>query len=203
MRRFFMTCTLAAVLAGCASGYTLVPAAVPAKVAAASFTVTPSAAWNKAPRGVDQPKYEEVWTADGPLLNSVTFYGGVPEGKALIKQRKKAEQQAPLFKASMLPQEVAEFVESTYRVTSGSTAFTVSSLRPATFAGAQGFAMDFDYVLQSDEVKRRGRAIGAIKDKKLYMMIYEGTATHYFDLYASEFDKVAASAQIISAGNPS
>jgi hypothetical protein len=199
MRRLMMTCTVATFLAGCAGGYSLVPAAVPAKVAAASFIVTPSVAWNKMPRGYNQPKYEEVWTADGPLLNTVTFYGGVPEGKALIKQRKKAEQHAPLFRATMLPQELAEFVESTYRVTSGSTAFSVSSLKPATFAGARGFSMDFDYVLQSDEVKRRGRAIGAIKDNKLYMMIYEGTTTHYFDLYAREFDRVAASAAIITA----
>jgi hypothetical protein len=63
--------------------------------------------------------------------------------------------------------------------------------------------MDFDYVLQSDEVKRRGRAIGAIRDKKLYMMVYEGTATHYFDLYISEFDRMVTSAQIPGTGQPS
>ncbi len=200
LRSTLMAMALVATLGACVSGYTLIAASAPVKVATGEMTVTPSIAWNKAPRVYDQPKYEEVWTADGVLLNQVTFYAGVPEGQALIKQKKKDEKQAPLFNATMLPQEVAEFVESTYRVVTGSTVFTVSSLKPAAFAGGQGFQLDFDYVLQADEVKRKGRAIGAIKNKKLYMMVYEGTATHYYDLYLAEFDKIVSTAQILNAG---
>lgn len=200
-RKLMSVMIVAAMLGACATGYSLIAAATPVKVADGGMTVTPSVAWNKAPRGYDQPRYEEVWTADGILLNTVTFYAGVPEGKALIRLRKSAERQAPLFKAAMLPQEIAEFVESTYRVLSGSTVFNVESLKPSVFAGEQGFQMDFNYVLQSDELKRRGRAVGAIKNGKLYMMLYDATATHYFEATAAEFDRIAKSAQISVAAS--
>ncbi len=198
-RKLVTVLALTAMLGACATGYSLIAAATPVAVADGGMTVTPGVAWNKAPRSSDQPRYEEVWTADGVLLNTITFYGGVPEGKALIRQRKSAERQAPLFKANMLPQEVAEFVESTYRVLSGSTVFNMESLKPAIFAGEQGFQLDFNYVLQSDELKRKGRAIGAIKNGKLYMMMYDGTATHYFDAMAGEFDRVVKTARISGA----
>jgi hypothetical protein len=187
-------------LSACASvGYTLISATVPVKVANSMMTVTPGIAWNKMPSQFDQPKYEEVWTADGVLLNTLTFYAGVPDGKALIRQRKSAEKQAPLFKSSMLLPEVAEFVESSYRTLTGSPVFNVSALKPASFGGLPGFDLAFDYVLPSDEVKRKGRAVGAIKDGKLYMILYDGTATHYFDAYTSEIEQVVASVTFASA----
>jgi hypothetical protein len=199
MRKLLCSALVFVALAGCAGGYTLVNQAAPIVVAKA-MTVTPSVAWNHAPRRTDQFAYEEVWTADGVLLNQVTFYGGVPEGKKLIRQQKRDEQQVPVFRATMLPQELAEFVEGNYRVLSGSTAFTVEAVAPASFAGSDGFTMDFKYVLQSDEIKRRARATGAIKNGKLYMMIYEGTETHYFPAYLSEFEKLVRSVQINVAG---
>jgi hypothetical protein len=183
-------------LNGCATGYSLVAAATPVKVAEGAMIVTPSLAWNKVPRSYDQPRYEEIWTSDGALLNSVTFYAGVPDGKALIRQRKSAERQAPLFNATMLPQEIAEFIESTYRVLSGSTVFQMQSLKPAAFAGEQGFLMEFTYILQSDELKRRGKAVGAVKDGKLYLVMLDAAATHYFDAQVAEFDRIVASAQV-------
>ncbi len=199
MRKILITATLLSLAAGCAQGYSLVSPSTPV-VVAKGMSVTPSISWNKVPRRMDQMAYEEVWTADGELLNQVSFYAGIPDGSKLIRQRKKDEAQVPVFRANMQPQELAEFVEGNYRVISGSTAFTVEKIVPANFAGASGFAMDFAYILQSDEVKRRARAIGAVKDGKLYMMIYEGTQTHYYLAYLGEFEKLVSTARIAAAG---
>jgi hypothetical protein len=199
MLKLLVTVATISLLAGCAQTYSLINQSAPV-VVAKGMSVTPAINWNKVPRRADQLAYEEVWTVDGEQLNQVTFYSGIPEGKKLIRQRKKDEAQVPVFKASMLPQELAEFVEGNYRVLSGSTAFTVEKIAPATFAGSSGFVMDFAYVLQSDEVKRRARATGAVKGGKLYMMIYEGTQTHYYPAYLSEFEKLVNSAQITVAG---
>src|SRR5262245_58487630 len=81
--------TLALVaLTGCVPTYTLV-AAGPEPVATNAFTVQPSSAWNRMPKNANQTKYEEVWTHNGPLLDTIAFIGGLPEGETLITQTKK------------------------------------------------------------------------------------------------------------------
>jgi hypothetical protein len=186
-------------LSGCAA-YSIVPP-IPTAVGKASMTVTPSTSWNKVPSFLSatggttiNPK-AEVWTQDGPLLNQLTFYGGIKTGEGLFKLPSRADTKAPLFNPSMLPQEVVEFVEKSYRVQTASPIFNVTNVKPASFSGQQGFQFDFDFTTQ-DEVRRNGRAAGAIKNGQLFLVVYEGASVYYFDRNLAEFDKIVASAQI-------
>ena len=46
----------------------------------------------------------------------------------------------------------------------------MTGLRPRTFLGHPGFQFDYDH-LGGDEVERRGRAVGAIIDGRLYLAL--------------------------------
>jgi hypothetical protein len=198
LRLSFVAATLA--LSGCATAYVLVPAQA-TKVAKASMTITPGTAWNKSPysvglsgTGVLNSK-SETWTQDGPSLNQVTFFGGIKDGESLIKMPGGSDRKAPLFKSSMLPQEVVEFVEKSFRVQTTSPVFAVTEVKPLTFAGQPGFQFDFAFTTP-DEVRRKGRAAGAVKDGQLYLIVYEAAAIHYFDRNMAEFEKLLSSATL-------
>jgi hypothetical protein len=192
MRTAIVAVLVGGFLGGCAVGYTLVS---PAQVAVAKGTmkVKPSVAWNKAPKNFYAIPQEENWTQNGPLLDSVTFVGGVKDGEALAKQRPKDDRKVPVFRPGMSPQDLVSMVESLYRIKAGATVFETTGVKPATFLGAQGVQFDYNYV-GNDEVKRRGRSVFAVIDGQLYLVALDGAAVHYFDAALPEFEALVASA---------
>lgn len=185
-------------LAGCAGGsvggfgYSLVQPG-PRTVAANRITVTAPRPWNRIPRGFYDIREEENWTLNGPILDSVAFIGGLPDGKAIVRQRRKEDRQVPLFRANMTPPEIVAMVESLYRIRAGAAEFGMTGLKPATFLGGSGLQLDFDY-LDGNEIKRRGRGYGAVIDGRLYMMLLDAARMHYFDAAAGDFDAMARGA---------
>ena len=179
-------------LTGCVTGYTLVqPDSV--TVAKGAMKVKPSIAWNKLPKSPLDIVQEENWTQNGPVLDLITFVGGLPDGQAIAKQRAKDDRKVPVFRSNMTPQDLVSMVESYYRIKAGATVFETSSVAPARFLGQQAMEFNFNYV-RADEVKRRGRALLAVADGKLYFMALDAAALHYFDANALEFAAIAASA---------
>lgn len=194
MKGFQFAIGLALVVGGCASGYSLVPPQTVA-VANGKFRVTPSQAWNRAPKGARDIAEEENWTANGPALDNISFIGALADGKAIVKQRQKADQKVPIFRADMTPQDLTSMVESFYRIRTGAAVFEPTGVAPATLLGHPGLQFDYEYV-GGDEVKRRGRTVGAIIDKHLYLIVLDGTKLHYFDAALPEFDRLVASARL-------
>lgn len=192
MIRLISVLAAALALSGCVTGYTLVPPA-PVKVAQGSMLVSPSIAWNKTPKGPYDIVREENWTQNGPVLDSIGFIGGLPDGEAIAKQRPKDDHKVPVFRASMTPQDLVSMVESYYRIKAGATVFETTSVKPVTFLGTPAVQFNYNYV-GADEVKRRGRSVVAILNKKLYLMSLDGAAVHYFDAALPTFEAMAASA---------
>lgn len=192
MLRNVVLVIVASVLASCVAGYTLVPAGEVA-VAKGAMKVRPSIAWNKAPRTMYDIPREESWTQNGPLLDSITFIGALPDGEAIAKQRKKDERKVPAFRADMTPQDLVSMIESQYRIKQGVTIFETRAVKPVTFLGRPGMQFDYQYIA-GDEVKRRGRSVVAVVDSKLYLMALDGAAVHYFDAALPEFEQLVASA---------
>ena len=193
IRTAALALTLATALSGCAS-YGLVPAGQSA-TAAKRLVVTPPGEWNRMPRDPSMLPQEENWTRNGVVLDSVSFFGGVKSGGALTRQRRKADQQVPVYRTGMTPPELTGMVESYYRVTGGVGQFTPTTVAPIAFLGTSGIAMDFDY-LTGDDVRRKGRAVLAEVGGELYMMTLDGTRSHYFDAARPGFDDMVASARI-------
>jgi hypothetical protein len=186
-----LACT--ALLTGCGTGlYTLVQPK-PVAVAQGTMTVQPSIAWNKFPKVTQGIPYEENWTQNGPVLDVLTFIGGLPDGQAIVKQGAKDDRKVPVFRSNMTPQDLVSMLESYYRIKAGATLFETSKVAPAKFLGQQGIEFGFNYV-RADEVKRRGRAFLAVADGKLYLMSLDAAALHYFEASSMEFAAMAASA---------
>ena len=188
-----------ALLAGCAGGggfgtYSLIRPG-PETVARNSMVVSPSVPWNRVPRGFYDISREENWTLNGPLLDSLSFIGGLENDKRIVVQRRKADRKVPNFRADMSPPEIAAMIESFYRIRGGASTFTMTNLSPRQFLGHPGFQFDYDY-LGGDEVQRRGRAVGAIIGGRFYLALFDAAKMHYFPSALPEFERIVQSAQL-------
>lgn len=203
--RTLVLCLAASLLsAGCATGglgggggfqyYTLVEPE-PENVARGTMTVTPTIKWNKAPRGISDIAREENWTLNGPLLDGVTFIGGLEHDKRIVQQRRKADRKVPNFRADMSPPEIAAMIESFYRIRGGATSFEMTGLQPRNFLGHPGFQFDYRHV-GGDEVERQGRAVGAIIANRFYMALFDAAKMHYFPAALPEFERIVNSARL-------
>lgn len=160
-----------------------------------SVAVTPPRQWNKiSARLFTDIRDVEDWTQNGPYLDGISFVTGLKDGKALVYQRRRDDRQVPKFRSNMTPPEIAAMVESLFRVRGGAIDFTTTSLTPRPFLGANGFQHDFEH-LDSDEVRRKGRAVGAIVDGKLYLILYDAARSHYFNASLPDFEAIVASAR--------
>jgi hypothetical protein len=181
-------------LTGCMVSYTLVPAAEESLVGGDELVVKPAIAWNALPVNYGNTKWDETWTRNGPLLDTVSFVGGLPDGQTLLKQKKKDDQKVPVFKADMTPQDLVSMMEASYRVR-GITVFEIESVDPADFLGGKGLKVHFKYA-PNDGMVKKGVAVARIVDEKLYVIKLEGVSSHYFDASVPAFDQIVASARL-------
>jgi hypothetical protein len=157
--------------------------------------VTPTVPWNRIPRGIYDISREENWTLNGPLLDSLSFLGGIENNKRIVVQRRKADRKVPNFRSDMAPPEIAAMIESFYRIRAGAPQFTMTNLAPRQFLGYPGFQFDYDY-LGGDEVERRGRAVGAIINGRFYLALFDAAKMHYFPAGLPEFERIVESARL-------
>jgi len=175
-------------------GYTLVRVKE-VRVGDDSLAVTPPREWNRisASLFVDINTVED-WTENGPYLDGISFVTGLKDGKTLVRQRSRDDRQVPKFRSNMTPPEIAAMVESLFRVRGGAVDFKTMALAPRQFLGANGFQFDFEH-LDSDEVRRRGRAVGAVIDGRLYLILFDAARSHYYNALLPDFEAIVNSAR--------
>jgi len=176
------------------AGYKLVPKGVPIAVAKSTLMVTPSTDWNRL--GARPGRNAESWTLDGLTLDDLTFYGGIANDTTLFRDSKKKTEPLPRFSSTMLAPDIAQLFESSYRVSIGTSLMSIDSVEPATFAGRPGFHFSYTFVIQGEEVKRKGEATGAVIGGKLYLITFEAPVIHYFDATHGAAKSVVDSAKI-------
>ena len=206
MRKTTLLAAAAAiVLSGCSSlgagegfgseYYSLVPVR-DVTVGDGSMAVTSPRPWNRTRRIIffDDVRWVEDWTLNGPLLDGMSFVTGLPSGRYLIRQSRREDRQVPKFRSDMTAPEVAAMLESLFRVRGGSVDFRTLGLQPRPFLGANGFQFDYEH-LDSDELWRRGRAVGAVIDGRLYLILFDAARSHYFNAAVGDFESIARSAR--------
>jgi hypothetical protein len=163
-----------------------------------SMSVVPPRPWNRR-RDVlfDDVRAVEVWTLNGPLLDGITFISGLKSGHFMVRQSHRADQQVPKFRADMTPPEIAEMLEGLYRVRGGAVDFHTLSIQPREFLGTNGFQFDYEH-LDDDELWRKGRAVGAIVNGQLYLIMFDAARSHYYDAALSDYEAIVASARLRS-----
>ena len=188
MRRLLALALVALALGGCANGYTLV-SGERTKVGNA-LSVAPDGAWNKQTQG-----HTEVWTLDGPAVQQVRFMVGIEDGEQIAPQTpaqsSNSETQAPKFHANMTPFEVAELVTATL-AQANVTNMATKGLKPAKFGTDEGFSFELSYT-SSSGLECLGYAVGRIKDKKLYLVLYIAPKLYFFERDRARVEHMIAS----------
>jgi hypothetical protein len=160
------------------------------------MSVVPPRPWNRQrPQLFEDVAAVEDWTLNGELLDGITFITGLRNGKYMVRQRRTDEQQVPKFRSDMTPPEIAAMLESLYRVKGGAVDFRTLSLQPRRFLGVNGFQFDFEH-LDDDELWRKGRAVGAVIDGNLYLILYDAARSHYYGAALPDFESIVASAEL-------
>ena len=160
-----------------------------------SLSVAAPRPWNRhRTRLFEDIREVEDWTLNGPVLDSMSFVTNLRSGRYLVRQRKSADQQVPKFREDMTPPEIAAMIESLYRVRGGTVEFRTLSLAPRPFLGANGFQFDYEH-LDSDELWRKGRVVGAVIGGRLYFVLLDAARSHYYDTTLPDFEAVVASAR--------
>ena len=206
MKRFSTVALLAAALgiSGCSSlgagesGFSAYSAVNVhrTKVGNGNMTVVPPRPWNRH-RAVlfdDVPAVED-WTLNGPYLDGVTFITGLKSGHFMVRQRRSTDQQVPKFRSDMTPPEIAAMVESLFRVRGGALEFHTLAILPRPFLGTNGFQFDYEH-LYGDELWRKGRAVGAVVDGELYLILLDAARSHYYPSTVPDFEAIVASARL-------
>jgi hypothetical protein len=157
-----------------------------------ALSVTPPRDWNRL--SVKPGKFAETWTLDGEQLNDVTFYAGVASGEPIVRERNRKREPLPRFRASMLLVEVPELLEGTYRAYKKIGAFTLTGSQPARFLEAEGVRFAYEY-LDADQLPRKGEAVAAIIDKRLYMVTFDAPRLHYHDRTIADYRALVATAR--------
>ena len=161
-----------------------------------SLEVTPRREWNRQRRlFFDDVRWVEDWTLNAPLLDDLTFISGLPDNKYLISTNTRDAQQVPRFHSDMTAPEIQAMLESAYRVRGGAVDFRTLSLQPRQFLGHPGFQLDYEH-LDGDELWRKGRAVGAVVDGRLYLIMLDAARSHYFPDEIDDFEAIAASARL-------
>ena len=148
-------------------------------VAGSDMTVKPGSNWKRLPASMNQTRWEEVWTWNGPQLDRIALVGGLPDGKAIVFQETTADQQVPVFRADMTAQDLMSMVEVSYRV-NGVTVFDFESVEPVDFLGGPGVRLRYNYT-SGIGIAKRGSCVMRVVDGKLYAMKLESVAGDYFD----------------------
>jgi hypothetical protein len=205
VRIFSLLAAMSVSLSGCAGvggegfgygGYSLIrPKEV--RVGDNSMAVTPPREWNRiSARLFTDIRDVEDWTQNGPYLDGISFVTGLKDGKALVYQRSQDDRQVPKFRSNMTPPEIAAILESLFRVRGGAIEYNVTALAPRPFLGVSGFQYDYEH-LDSDEVRRKGRAVGAVVDGKLYLILFDAARSHYYNALLPDYEAIVQSARRI------
>lgn len=174
----------AALLAGCTQ-FALVEPQKPVRLGDA-YEIDPQVKWSRLSTG---PR--ELWTIDGPLLNRVLFFNGLIGGDPLFEIKQDINEPRPLFRASMSPLEIRDFIVASLP-REGFIDLTTQDMRPFDFGGDQGFRFDFSYATE-DGLKNRGIAVGAVNRNRLYLIVYVAPEIHYFTQHRATFDRMLQS----------
>lgn len=184
VRRFVGAIVLASLSVPAVAGWKIVEARKPLAVEA--VTLTPASDWNRA--SARPGKHGVALTHDGFNLDALEIFSGVSAGEPLYRERSAKRNPMPKFDSAMLPTDLADFFERSFRVKENLTDFTIESVAPADFGGHRGVAVRYRYSLPQDNLIRQGIARLAIMKGKLYAANFYAPRLHYFPAHLPEVE---------------
>jgi hypothetical protein len=149
-----------------------------------AYSVTPQMEWSGRMGTTD-----EVWTVDGFDLQSLRFLE-TRHAQTLFGQEG-PEAGAPVFRKTMLPHEIQEFVVETL-AGGGWANIEPNGLSAAKFGDLPGFRFRIGMLSQGG-LEYDGMVLGTVRDGTLHIIMYMGTRLHHYPNYAKDVEKLFAS----------
>jgi hypothetical protein len=186
MKRSVAVLALFATLAlGACTQFALVEPQKPVTLGSA-YTIEPHVAWSRTSTG---PR--ELWTIDGPLLDSVRFFNGLVDGDSLFEPTVARTDQLPLYRKSMTPLEIRDFVFASLN-RAGYEKLATDDLRVADFGGDQGFRFEHRFATE-DGLRKKGFFIGAINNGRLYLIEFAAPEIYYYEKHRATVERMIGS----------
>lgn len=123
---------------------------------------------------------EQLWTIDGPLLNTLYLIPTVRDGDFVFlgKRQTKRRPDGAFYHRGMRPDELRDLIADGIRAT-GAVNVTTYNLRPATFGTREG--LRFDMTLDSESgLKYRAMVAAFEHEKGLALAMFYAPAEYYF-----------------------
>ncbi|HRO63888.1 hypothetical protein [Thermomonas sp.] len=171
--RWLVLIFLAVVLGACASGGPLVTQG--RTTAGSHLTIDAGMEWTRM-GGLR----EQLWTIDGPLLNTLYLIPTVRDGDFVFLGRRQTKRRpdGAFYHRGMRPDELRDLIADGMRA-AGAVNVTTSDLRPATFGNREG--LRFDMTLDSDSgLKYRAMVAAFEHEKGLALAMFYAPAEYYY-----------------------
>jgi hypothetical protein len=192
-----MLYVLAAVLAAlpaapALANWELVEGGKPFAIGKTTMRVTPTGDWNRWKANASD--HSENLSRDGIMLNDLYIVAGMPAGDTLYAEDDPKERPLPKLSRGLDLVEIPEFYESSTRLALDTSVFAITSTEPATMSGYPAIKFTFEYAFADSPLKRRGVAMGTMVVGKLYLIVFDGPATYFFERDLAEVEAIMASA---------
>ncbi len=160
-------------------------------VTKSTMAVTPTPDWNRwSARPSDKG---ELWTRDGINLNELSFFAHIGNGETLYRNRNQSDSPLPKFKSGMLPTDLVDLFEASNRIVLKTPLFTIDSIEPAKLAGHDGVRFAYHYVVEGDQINRKGEGVAANVGGRLYLVNFVAPEIYYYDRDIANFRAMVSS----------
>jgi hypothetical protein len=170
----------------------LIEGGKPFAIGKTGMRVTPGGNWNR--WKANATDITENLSRDGIMLNDLFIVAGLPGGETLFAEADPKERPLPKLSATLDLIEIPEFYEGSIRLALNTSVFAITSTEPATMSGHPAIRFTFDYAFSDSPLNRRGLGMGTIVEGKLYLIVFDGPATYFFDRDRAEVEAIMASA---------
>jgi hypothetical protein len=134
----------------------------------------------------DLQRNVKLLTVDGPVLNQLYLAHDIPVGQGLFRPAARRQNQArqPVLAADATRLDLADFLAETLQAL-GLQGVEATATRPATFGGRPAIEAEFAGRTETG-LNMSARALAAVQDGKLQLILFIAPQEHYFDAYRTE-----------------
>lgn len=171
--RWLLAILLACLLTACAGGGPLVRPGT--QSAGGGLVIDAGMEWTRM-----SGYREQLWTMDGPLLNSLHLIPSVREREFIFlgERQTRRRPDGAFYRRGMRPDELRDLIVDGMRA-AGAVNVTTSNLRPATFGGREG--LRFEMAMDNETgLKYRAMAAAFEHEKGLALALFYAPVEYYY-----------------------
>ena len=138
----------------------------------------------------------EDWTLNGPMLDGISFVTGLKSGRELIRQRRTADQQVPELPVRHDRRPRSRRCSKACIACAAERSISGRCRSSRGRSSARTASSSITSISTTTSCGGKGRAVGAVIDGQLYLILLDAARSHYYDAALPDFEAIVASAQL-------